>query len=188
MALQQRCNHGHLYDPAKHTSCPYCGVPNLDIGKTLPKRPPGEEAQHTVPKDQSLGPGSQPGLTVGVYKRKIAIEPPVGWLVCVEGPERGMDYRIRAENNAIGRAETMSICIAGDEGISRENHAFISYDPETNRYTILPGIARGLVYHNRAPVYAPSDLRAFDEIKLGNTTLLFVPLCGEFGAPGFRWA
>ena len=82
----------------------------------------------------------------------------------------------------------MRICISGDDQISRENHAFISYDPESNKYTMLPGNARGLVYHNRAPVYVPSELHAFDEIKLGGTTLLFVPLCGDSGAPGFKWA
>ena len=188
MALQ-RCEHGHLYDPAKHTSCPYCGVPGLDLGKTQPKRPSGgTEELHTVPKDQSIGPGVAAGLTQGIYKRKIDIDPVVGWLVCTAGPERGSDYRIRAENNSIGRSESMQICIAGDDGISRENHAFVSYDPETNKYTILPGIAKGLVHHNRQPVYGPVELRPFDEIRLGGTTLLFVPFLGDFGAPNFRWA
>jgi hypothetical protein len=98
-----------------------------------------------------------------------------------------MDYRIRSENNSIGRSETMRICISGDETIARENHAFVSYDPESNSYTLLPGSARGLVYLNRGPVYSQSPIRPFDEIKLGNTTLLFIPLCGDFGGK-FRWA
>ncbi len=187
MALEQRCSNGHYYDTAKHTTCPYCGVAGLDIGKTVPKRPAGESFP-THPKDAPGEPGEDPGKTVGIFKSRIGIDPPVGWLVCIDGPDRGMDYKIRSENNSIGRSETMRICIDGDETIARENHAFVSYDPESNTYTILPGIARGLVYLNRGPVYGPANLRPFDEIKLGNTTLLFVPLCGDFGGKSFRWA
>ena len=186
MALE-RCPNGHYYDPTKHTSCPHCGVAGLDFHKTAPKRPAGEE-EKTVPKDQTAGVrGEEPGFTTPFFNRRIGIDPVVGWLVCIDGPNRGMDYRIRSENNAIGRAETMRICIAGDEGISRENHAIISYDPESNTYTMLPGMARGLVYLNRSPVYGPAPLRPFDEIKLGSSILLFVPLCGDFGGKGFRW-
>jgi hypothetical protein len=130
--------------------------------------------------------GGEPGATIGIVKGKIGIDPPVGWLVCIDGPDRGMDYRIRSENNSIGRSETMRISIDGDETIARENHAFVSYDPESNIYMLLPGSARGLVFLNRGPVYSPSPIRPFDEIKLGNTTLLFIPLCGDFGGK-FRW-
>ena len=187
MALEQRCSAGHYYDTAKHSSCPYCGVAGLDLGKTTPKRP-ANEPQATQPKDQPVMRGAEPGATVGYFKDRLDIDPPVGWLVCIDGPSRGTDYRIRAGNNSMGRSESMRICIDGDETIARENHGFVSYDPESNTYTVLPGIARGLVYLNRGPVYAPSPLRPFDEIKLGNTTLLFVPLCGNFGEKPFRWA
>jgi hypothetical protein len=183
----QRCSNGHYYDPAKHTSgCPHCGIPGLDIGKTVPKRPPSEDV-HTVPKEQHFA-GEEPNLTQGIFKQKIGIDPPVGWLVCIDGPDRGMDYRIRSEINSIGRSEQMRICIAGDEGISRDNHAMLAYDPESNTYTIMPGTSRGIVYHNRSPVFGQTPLRPFDEIKLGATTLLFIPLCGDFEGRGFKWA
>ncbi len=186
MALEQRCKNGHYYDTAKHMTCPYCGVADLDIGKTEPKR--GGEQWSTRPKDQPRQRDAEPGATVGVYTGSIGIDPPVGWLVCIDGPDRGTDYRVRAENNSIGRSETMRICISGDESIAREDHAFVIYDPETNSYTVRPGSARGLVYVNRGPVFEATPLRPFDEIKLGKTTLLFVPLCGDFGGKSFRWA
>jgi len=187
----QRCNKGHLYDPAKHTSCPYCGVPGLDIGGTQPTHSRGSsEEVHTVPKDQPAAPGEHDRPTQGFFTDRIGINPPVGWLVCIDGPigVRGRDYRLHAGNNSIGRSNTMMISIEADETISRENHAFVSYDPESNKYTIFPGIAQGLAYHNRQPVYAPVELRPFDEIRLGKSTLLFVPFLGEWGAPNFRWA
>ncbi len=157
---------------------------DLDIGKTTPKRASGSDSSG----GETVGRDVPHALTQGLFEAKIGINPPVGWLVCIDGPERGMDYRIRSENNSIGRSETMRVCIAGDEGIARENHAFLTYDPESNTYFIRPGIATGMVYHNRTPVFTPIELKPFDEIKLGKTTLLFVPLCGEFGARGFKWA
>jgi hypothetical protein len=184
VALEQRCSSGHYFDTTKHSACPYCGVAGLDIGKTVPKRPGGE----SIPSEPNDRPGGEPGVTVGIFKSRLDIDPPVGWLVCIDGPNRGADYKIRSENNSIGRSETMRICIDGDGTIARENHAFVSYDPESNTYNLLPGIARGLVYLNRGLVFGPSPLRPFDEIKLGNTTLLFVPLCGNFGEKSFRWA
>jgi hypothetical protein len=186
MALEQRCSRGHYYDTAKHTSCPYCGVPDLDIGKTTPKRA-GSDPVPTQPKDEPWERSAPPGATKGIFQKEIGIDPPVGWLVCIDGPDRGRDYRIRSDNNSIGRAETMQICIAGDDSISRENHAFVAFDPASNTYTVRPGTARGLVHLNRGAIFEAATLRPFDEIKLGNTTLLFVPLCGDFGGKTFRW-
>ena len=187
MALEQRCKNGHYYDTTKHTTCPYCGVAGLDIGKTEAKRVVGEQPS-TWPKDEPREREAEPGGTVGVFMGSIGIDPPVGWLVCIDGPDRGRDYRILAENNSIGRSETMRICVRGDESIAREDHAFVVYDPESNTYSVRPGSARGLVYLNRGPVYETTHLRPFDEIKLGKTTLLFVPLCFDFEGKTFRWA
>jgi FHA domain len=187
VALEQRCKNGHYYDTDKHTSCPYCGIEGLDIGKTVPRRAGSQAA--AAPREELREPRQdQGGKTVGIYMSKIGIDPPVGWLVCIDGPNRGMDYRIRSENNSLGRSETMRICIDGDNRIAKENHAFVSYDPESNTYMLLPGSSKGLVYLNHGVVSAPVPLRPFDEIKVGETVLLFVPLCGEFGGKSFRWA
>jgi hypothetical protein len=185
MPLDQRCSKGHYYDPTKHTTCPYCGVAGLDIPKT---NRPGAEHQPTRPRDErGEGDDDRSRRTLAYFEDRIGINPPVGWLVCIDGPERGRDYRILAESNSIGRDPTMQISIR-DETISGEDHAFVIYDPETNTYAVRPGVARGLVYLNRGPVYETTPLRPHDEIKLGKTTLLFVPLCGEFGGKSFRWS
>lgn len=158
-----------------------------DVSKTIPRRQEHQQSNQSQP-EQLVGRTAAPGATIGRYKKEIGIDPPVGWLVCIDGPDRGTDYKIRSENNSIGRSETMRICISGDETIARENHAFISYDPESNTYNVYPGMSRGLVYLNRGPVFGAAQLQPFDEIKVGNTTLLFVPLCGNFGDKPFRWA
>ena len=41
---------------------------------------------------------------MGIIKKKIGIDPAVGFLVCVSGPHRGADYKLVAGRNFIGRA------------------------------------------------------------------------------------
>ena len=74
------------------------------------------------------------GKTVGVFKKSMKIEPVVGWLVCIEGADKGKDFSILAKNNSIGRGESMDICIKGDTTISRENQARIAYDEKNNAF------------------------------------------------------
>lgn len=111
------------------------------------------------------------------------IEPVTGWLVCIEGPQQGQDYRIMAEKNFIGRAEDMHIRIVGDNTISRRNHAVIVYDPKKRNFYLLPGDASGLAYHNNEAVYTPVELTAYDVLQLGKSTFIFIPLCGVH----FEW-
>lgn len=190
MALE-RCPNGHLYDPAKHSSgCPYCGVADMDFSKTHPKRPPsesgGEEREEfqTRPRDMPQSGSSDPGATRAYYQPRLGSDPVVGWLVCIEGNNRGRDYRIRAENNFLGRSEKMDICIEGDDRISRENHAVITFDPRNASFKLSPGSARGMVYLGEEAVYSPVDLKPYDKILVGSTRLCFIPFCTP---SGFSW-
>lgn len=177
-----RCENGHYYDSAKHTSCPYCGVQNLglDIQKTMAKRSgesnyevgvtrPIMAAQEEPEKDKSMGQ----------LQGKSKKEPVTGWLVSISGPEKGCDYRLTMERNFIGRSENMDVCISEDDYISRDNHAAVSYSPKKNTYHLYPGDSKGLVYLNDKEVLTPEQLKPFDTIELGMTKLMFVPLCGD---------
>lgn len=123
------------------------------------------------------------GRTVAVIKKQMGIDPVVGWLVCKTGVEKGKDYRIHAENNYIGRSESMDICIHGDETITRENHAIVTYDNIKGEFFFTPGMGRSIIRINGNVVLAPTKLNAFDEIEMGITKFIFVPLCG----PDFTW-
>jgi hypothetical protein len=107
----------------------------------------------------------------------------VGWLVCVSGPDRGRDYPIRPGANSIGRAPTMDIRIAGDNGVSRDRHAIISYSAGGNEFRVEPVASTHCVYLNDDEVTEPSLMNSYDRLQLGQTELIFVPLCHE----GFRW-
>ena len=142
---------------------------------------------HTVASNNANRKSSvsrEPGETVGIVKRKSGIDPVVGWLICVEGPERGRDYRIRSEKNSIGRSESMDIYISADDSLSRENHAFVVFNPKKLTFRIQAGESRGLVYLNNDEVPTYAELTAYDMIEIGQTKLLFVPFWGE----KFQWA
>ena len=119
------------------------------------------------------------GKTVGMMQEKMGFDPVVGWLACVEGPSRGKSYTIRGGINAIGRGDRMDITITGDRTISMENHAKISYSDRNNRFNLLPGDGRNIVYLNGEEVFSATPLQAYDLIDFGETKLLFIPLCGE---------
>jgi hypothetical protein len=188
----KRCPSGHLYDPMQHTSCPYCGVPSLDITATQPVRDRGSGlsqdddltlARGAPARGPQVGKQDEDGITVGYYRKKIGIDPVVGWLVCIEGEDRGRDYRLHSEKNFIGRSEKMDVCIRGDEGISRENHAIISFNPRNYAFKLQPGEGRGLVYLNGEDLDVPVSLKPYDVIELGQTKLMFISFCGE----NFKW-
>ena len=190
--VMKRCDSGHYFDSEKHSSCPSCGVANLHIqptvaagrtGMATPARPDFDSP--TVARGQAKPASSErdPGATVGVVRKKMGIDPVVGWLVCIEGPEKGRDYRIRSERNFVGRDPKMDICIGGDDAISRDNHAVISFNPKKNSYLLTPGEGRGIIYLNEDEVATSTELKAYDTIEIGQTKLLFVPFCGE----NFKW-
>ncbi|MEE1225050.1 MAG: FHA domain-containing protein [Clostridia bacterium] len=191
----KRCNNGHFYDDAKHPSCPYCGISDMDASKTMPIIAPASsapKAQETIGRTVAMAPqesapgrtsAADEGKTVAIMKKEKGIDPVVGWVVCIEGPSKGQDYRIKSERNFIGRDSSMDIVISGDNTISRENHASISYNPKNSSFRLLPGDSHGLVYLNDEDIYTPTELKKGDIIELGETKLIFVPLCEG----GFTW-
>ena len=240
---QIECGRGHLYDPDKNPTCPYCnggqkitvasagrtapigrsvlspsrtapvggtpvtaaqktaplsgvsvtapqktaplsGISVTAPQKTMPPRgygaPAPEPVQTAPPPPPGMGVSvAAAGKTVGMMQSQMGFDPVVGWLACVAGPSRGKSYTVRGGVNSIGRSERMDIVITGDLKISAENHAKISYSDKHNRFNLLPGEGRNIVYLNDEEVFTPMPLNAYDLIDFGETKLLFVPLCGE---------
>lgn len=193
MALN-RCESGHLFDRAKYSACPTCGVRDeLRPRRDVPSGPgaAAADADRTRRRDEPPAAAGAPGAatpaaaddakTQRLIRRMTGVDPVVGWLVCVKGPERGHDYRLHSEKNFVGRGDGMDVRIAGDGAISRENHAVVSFDPKKETFRLLPGDGRGLVYLNGEEVITPTALAAGDRIELGESELMFVPLCdGRF--------
>ena len=123
MALN-RCKNGHMFSARKYgDTCPYCNS-NLETGNMINNR--------RLMLDD-------PDKTMSINGTTDSVNPVTGWLVCIEGPQYGKDYKIHAGKNFIGRADNMHIQILGDNSISRINHAAIIYDSK-NRHIYYPEI------------------------------------------------
>ena len=144
----------------------------------------GFSATQPVSNDHMAGSNAQPfAPTVSVMAAEAGaesnvVEPVVGWLVCVEGPMRGNDYRIREGYNYIGR-EIGDIHIRGDQTISRQRHAKIAYDSNGHQYFFGPDEGRNLLRVNGKTIMAPVELHNYDILTIGQTKLMFIGLCGE---------
>ena len=69
--------------------------------------------------------------------------------------------------------------------ISREEHAFIAYDEEFAPFlSAARRQGRTSCVLGNLPVLSPTELAAYDLIRIGKTTLRFIPLCG----PDFAWS
>jgi hypothetical protein len=186
----KRCENGHFYEPAKHHLCPYCGVPGLGeiVSEVVSESAEAEGARNGRASAETSRAGEAPGAGAFAKTRRVVFDdlkcnPVVGWLVCIEGPDRGRDYRIRSERNFIGRGVEMDVAVQGDDTISRKNHAVISFNPEQATFKVMPGEARGMVYLNQDAVDTAREMSPFDVIRLGKSKLMFVPFCGD----NFNW-
>lgn len=208
---QVTCPNGHHYDSAQYSACPTCGAPaggfphtepvngGGSFGATEPIHGGGSPVLAAYP-----GYGEQTGIktepAVGVrgtgpqsFSRPTQIggdiavdgqvEPVVGWLVCIDGPVRGVDFRIHAGYNYIGR-DYGDIHIKGDQQISRENHAMVAFDNTDNVFFVGPAAGRNLIKVNGKTVINAVEINRGDIISIGTTKLIFIPLCGE----DFSWS
>lgn len=192
------CPNGHYYNAAVNASCPQCAAGNAGGGSgNFPKTtPPGAAAApqpavmgHTMPvnnRDASLsGPAAPfgvPTMPGGNLAAAGQLEPVVGWLVCIDGPLRGTDFRIHDGYNYIGREEG-DIHIHGDDQISRQKHAVISFYAKRQTFHIGPADGRNIIELNGEPVFSPMEVKSYDVITVGSTKLMMVALCGDH----FSW-
>ena len=185
-----RCQNGHFFDASKYESCPFDTAPRNDPAtRSIRVGSPHTEARREGGDTVAVRSGTEPSGDDQPTRRigqgpTGGIDAVVGWLVCVNGVNKGRDYRIRSENNTVGRSEKMDIFISGDDLISRETHTRIVFDPQQSSFHVTPGQGRSLVYLNGKAVLTEKQLKAYDEILLGATTLRFVPFCGE----SFKWS
>ncbi len=106
-----------------------------------------------------------------------------GWLVCIKGSEAGRDFRLYPGYNYIGRGRDADICIRGDDTIRLPHTAVLGYDDRMNLFSFGPCGGRSAVRVNGSMILDAAILAPYDRLQIGETTFLFVPLCG----PQFRW-
>jgi hypothetical protein len=192
-----RCKKGHFYDAEKFSECPHCSADaGNQQGQTMPvDRNGGAGAQETtgpvnlqdaVNKAMSKNAYSKTDeqKTVGFFGKSLGKEPVVGWLIAVEGPHYGEDFRLISGRNFIGRGTNMDVCLTKDASVSREKHAIILFDPRQGVYIAQPGESKELSYLNDEAVLSPAKIKRNDILTLGETKLMFFPCCDE----NFSWS
>jgi hypothetical protein len=160
------------------------GAGGTVIGRTRLAGDHGQERQG------SGGPSVTPVVpmveakTEYLRKEDIEVEPVAGWVVVINGPGRGAFRAVYVGMNSVGRDAGQRVCLNfGDETISREAHAYITYDEEQRCFFLQHGGKSNLVRLAGRPVLSPVELKANAVIRIGRTTLLFIPCCG----PDFSW-
>ena len=128
---------------------------------------------------------ARPGPATSAPRAETETDPVAGWVVVVKGQGRG-DFRpIYAGMNSVGRDASQRISLNfGDESISREEHAFITYDEEQRCFYLQHGGKPNIIRLGTTPVLTPMELKPYELIRIGRTTLRFIPSCG----PHFSWS
>ena len=175
----RKCERGHYYDASVHGSCPYCNreedaEKTMAMGVTLAGGSTVAQANGTITAAGTTMPGQVPlirpmtttgtdeGKTIAMFQTEQGVDPVVGWLICLDGKEKGRDYRIHSDNNFIGRSEKMDICIKSDDTISRENQAVLTYDAGERRYYFSPGDGRSIIRLNGKAIFQTTEFKAYD--------------------------
>lgn len=203
------CDGGHFYDEIKHPVCPYCNGGTVDnIGKktkdiggnkmetrktriagdmdntggkteiltqggTVPTA--GDETVYMMASGEKLNDTTEAANTNTLLS---------GWLVVVSEDGKGSSFSLTFGMNTIGREKNNHVQIRnGDNSISRDKHAIIIYDYQNNIFFVKHGEGQYLSYLNGEVLLDTKELKANDRIKVGNTELIFIPLCSE----AFAW-
>lgn len=146
-----------------------------------PASKPGATAMPTA----AAPPSPAKTMLLRASAQDVQTDPVAGWLVVIKGPGRGGFRPIFVGMNSIGRDPGQRVSLSfGDDAISREEHAFVTYDEESRRFFIQHGGKANLIRLGAQPVLVPTELKTNDRIRIGKTTLRFVSCCG----PDFTWS
>ena len=102
-----------------------------------------------------------------------------GWLVALSGAHYGESFELKSGSNTLGSVNA-AVTLNGDDSISGI-HAEVSFDAKQNAFFAKP--CEGSLLINDQPADEIVCLIAYDQLTLGQTKLLFFPLCGE----DFSW-
>ena len=181
------CENGHYYDKSNHGSCPYCADSNSTLQDIEPiDKTMIYQKKEATPKERTV----QTAMVLDSNNNEKQEHKPTetmltaGWLVITSPKGRGKNYTLTYGMNTLGRSSSNHVCIDNDDhAISREKHATIIYDFENREFYIQHNDGKYLTYLNGELVSGLTPLKERNNIKIGHTEFIFIPLCGE----SFSW-
>lgn len=163
--MSKFCANGHQMEDSWEV-CPYCqktgyAVAPVSLSKTRIETEAG-----------SVGPGGQ---AVAVARKTVLIaekrKPPVvGWLVAMNGDQKGEDFRVREGQNTLGTSLEAEIVVK-DNTVSGK-HASIRYKEGKFILTDLDS-TNGTYLNDGKATIAREELKDNDLIRIGELTLKF---------------
>ncbi|MCA9526750.1 MAG: FHA domain-containing protein, partial [Myxococcales bacterium] len=141
-----------------------------------PPAPPGQQPGGMQGGPIPQGPvqataGSNRTVAIDIAALKAPSRGVVGWIVALNGPQKGMDFRIMEGKNTMGAAADNDIVIT-DEYLS-SRHSTIRY--EDGRYEFIDADSTNGSYINEKRV-TKEELIDNDTIRLGRTEFRFKAL------------
>ena len=200
-----KCKNGHWYDPNMHRTCPHCKRASEQLRLTLDDVEEDDKTVSIADVDVSLGEqlealdilhstetnGNQVQaeikseqqeedrtISFGFFGMDSEQPPVTGWLVCIQGAQRGSDFRLHSGKNFLGRSPSMDIVLADDKTVSRDKHCSVVYDPKGNHFYLAPEKGN-IVLRNGNMVERAEILQERDTLQLVETILQFIPFCQE---------
>lgn len=181
------------YGTARGSALPRQPFPEAELDATIgaygfsgarPQQAPGAAVSGvspTLPLDLSSDDDG-PTISAFNYGESKSFSPVAGWLVCIDGPEKGRDFRLYTGRSFVGRSPKLQVNLSDDPKINRDGHFSVVYDPESRGWFIVPG-AGTATYLEDELLDGAKTLADMAKIKAGDSLFCFRSLCGE----AFSW-
>ncbi len=165
------CSYGHQMEDSWEI-CPYCQRP----GFQTPSAP--SSSAKTRLDFETVTMSSKPADTPAARKTVLLNDRQpkrnlVGWLVAMDGPQQGEDFRVRDGQNIIGAAPDSDIALR-DESVSSK-HASVRFRDGSFFVTDLDSTNGTFLNTGPTPV-AREELKDNDLLRIGAVTLKFKAL------------
>lgn len=151
--------------------CPYCGHNLKGAAVVAPGQPPVPGSGAAPASAGGGGGGSQRTVAIDLDALKAPNREVVGWLVVMNGTQKGVDFRVYTGRNSIGAAADNDIVVT-DEYLSSK-HSTIRY--EDGRYELIDNDSTNGSFVNEKRV-TKEELIDNDTVRLGRTELRFKAL------------
>ena len=159
------CPNGHVQDPT-WTQCLACA----SAARAGTAR--ASELKRTVFAGDTEKRGGDAGTKKTVVLHEARKPPVVGWLVALDGPHKGEDFRLREGQTLVGSGPDSQICL-DDDGISARHASIRHHDGGTFTLTDLDS-TNGTEVNGQTASKVP--LVDGDLVRFGSTTLVFKSL------------
>ena|ERR1700728_3435822 len=163
------CSNGHQMEDSWEI-CPYCqrtGYQTTNAGAGAMTR---LEVDSIIAPKATAVPAARKTVLLSDRQPKRDL---VGWLVALDGEQKGEDFRVRDGQNTVGSAPDADI-ILRDETVSGK-HASLRYKDAKFFVTDLDS-TNGTFLNSRAEPIAREELNDNDLVRFGAVTLKFKSL------------